>query len=94
MKTTILIAIMLFTSATLSAKDTIKDFDFTMTNIKVFNDEAVPALSMKLNSKSSKKLDIKLTYTNKLLIKQIQNLPTKAENPEVQNLYVSLKYKF
>ena len=94
MKTTVILSILLVLSSSLMAKDINKNIDIGLTNIKVFNDEEVPALSLGVKSKSIKKVDIMLAYTNKLLIEQTLQAPTKSKNPEREKLYVSLTYKF
>ncbi len=94
MKTSIILSVVLLLSSTLMAKEIYEKYDIGLTNIKVFNDEEVPALSLGMKSKTSKKVDVLLAYTNKLLIEQALHTPTQAKNPEQDKLYVSVTYKF
>ena len=94
MKSSIILSMILLLSSSVMAKEIHDKYDIGLTNIKVFNDEKVPALSLGVKSKSIKKVDIMLAYTNKLLIEQTLQAPTKSKNPEREKLYVSLSYKF
>ena len=94
MKTSIILSIVLLLSSSLMAKEIHEKYDVGLGNIKVFSDDEVPALTLGMKSKTLKKVDISLAYTNKFLIEQTLHTPIQAKNPEQDKLYMSLTYKF
>ncbi|WP_373034931.1 hypothetical protein [Sulfurimonas sp.] len=88
MKTVILLGVMLFTSITLCAQETRKEFMLSFTNVDAFSKDIVPALSIEVRPKSLEKFDFMIAYASNLFTKNILQRPLYIENEEMQNIYI------
>jgi len=95
MKTIILISMMLFISVSLSAKDIQKEFmSLSFANVKIFNKEIVPSLGLEISPEVLNRFDFMIAYANNLFIENKLLVIQNMQNPKMQNIYVSLNYKF
>jgi hypothetical protein len=94
MKAAIFLGVILLTSITLSAQETQKEFMLSFTNIDVFSQDIVPALSVELKPKSLEKFDFMIAYASNLFTKNILQRPWYIDNDDVQSIYVTLNYRF
>lgn len=94
MKTILVLTVMLFASVSLSAQDSNKELILSFTNIEVFNKEVVPALNIDLKPESLDGFDFVFAYVDEFFIKKNMQLPSEIENPQMQNIYIALNYRF
>ena len=96
MKTAILLILVFFMSITLSAQDAPKAREYVLgfTNIETAYKEVVPALSVEVKSKSSNGFDFYIAYVSDLFNEKILEKQTEVKNPQLQNMYVAMNYKF
>ena len=94
MKSIFLISVVFFASITLSAQEAPKEFMLNFTNVKVFSEGVVPALSVKVKPKSLDRFDFMLAYVSNFFTKTILQTPQKIENPKIQNMYIAMNYRF
>ena len=95
MKTIILISMMLFTSVTLSAKDFHKEFmSLSFTNVEIFNKEIVPSLGVEISPEILDRFDFMIAYANNLFTENKLEILQNRQNPKMQNIYITLNYKF
>jgi len=94
MKAIILLGLMFFMSITLVAQETDREYAFSLTNIETSYKEVVPALSIEVTPKSLNGFDFVIAYVSELFTKNILQKPTEVKNPQMQNMYVAMNYKF
>ncbi len=94
MKTAILLGAIFFASITLFAQDVQEEVVLGFTNIKVFSQEIVPALSVEVKPKSLDKFDFMIAYASNIFTKDILQTPLQTQNPKIQNMYIAMNYRF
>jgi len=90
MKIFILVFVILFSCLNLSANDKVVSFSFS--DVKTFNKEITTAFGLKLNPKLLESCSFEIAYANNKFSKSTQILDIK--NPSMQNLYLSVNYRF
>ena len=96
MKNIILIGLLFFASVSLSARDFQKNFmSVSFTNIEIFNKEIVPSLGLRISPKVLNRFNFMVSYANNLLSKKNRlQILRDIKNPKIQNIYLSLNYRF
>jgi hypothetical protein len=95
MKATVIAVMIFLSSSALSAKDIKKEFmSLSFTNIEIFNKEIVPSFGLELSPRVLNRFDFMIAYANNLFTKNKLEILQNMRNPKMQNIYVSLNYKF
>jgi len=95
MKTIILATLMFFTSLSLSADDFKKETTFlNLTSIEIFQNEIVPSFELELSPKVLNKFDFMIAYASNLFAGKKSQVLKNRKNPKMQNIYLTLNYRF
>ncbi len=91
---TLIIALVLLSSITLSAKDLKQTFALALTDIETSNSETSTALSLKVKQDPTDCFNFIISYVSDILnVRPVQE-PSKVQNQQMQNIYVAFNYRY